>query len=94
MKVGTVGAFEADAEAAVDRLDQSADLDRLRCSSQEAEHSALTVSERTCPRKPIEALLKRRRFWRGLAGDADRGDAPCLPSRRLYRRFNLRSSSR
>ena len=74
-KVITVGALEAVVEAVVDSLDQSADLGRLRCSSQEAEDPALTVVERTRPRKPIEALLERRRSWRRLAGHADRRGA-------------------
>jgi len=94
MKVKTACAFEVDAEAIADGLDESADLGRLRCSRQESEDPAFTLGERTGACKPIEALLKRRGIWRRLAGHADRRGAPRLPTRRLHRRFVCRPSTR
>src|ERR1700683_4622129 len=94
LEVGLVGAFKAPSEATAERLDEIAELGRLRCSSQETKHLALIVSERTCLGKPIQALLKRRGLWRGLPGRSDRVGAPCPPRGRGYRRCNRPPSAR
>src|ERR1700679_3933735 len=94
LEVGLVGAFKAPSEATAERLDEIAELGRLRCSSQETKHLALIVSERTCLGKPIQALLKRRGLWRGLPGRSYRVGAPCPPRGRGYRRCNRRPSAR
>jgi hypothetical protein len=59
LEVGFVDAFEAGAEATVDRLDKTAELGGLRCSSQETEDAALAAIEGTNLGKPIQALLNR-----------------------------------
>src|ERR1700722_3737830 len=94
LEVGLVDAFNARSKATVERLDEIAELGRLRSSSQETKHLALTVSEQTCLGKPIQALLKRRGLWRGLPGRSDRLGAPCPPRRRGYRCCNRPPSAR
>jgi hypothetical protein len=93
MKVDDVGVFWVDTEAIVDGLDERAKLGRSRRSRQQTERRVLTLGERTGPGEPIEALLKRRRIRSWRASRADRGGAPCLPTRQMHRRFDGRPSS-